>query len=215
MRCRGLKEGDLPEGEWLCPECVRTFGDRRQYEGRADGPVVNTIFAGPWTGPEARFGNDVALELSDIVTGLRANKFASAFGLPVADADGSSDYYDTVTRPMDLGTVAAKLASRAYYGSGVGGDVFDAARVVQDVRLVFHNCKAYNRHMSTIWRMADVLSREFETALRDRVRLTPAQAQRAAALYEHEAATALKEEEEEREGEGAGGDGSGSVGSKE
>ena len=53
-----------------------------------------------------------------------------------------------------------------------------ARAFMRDVRLVWANCRAYNRPMSTISRMADVLSREWETALRDRLALSSREAAR-------------------------------------
>ena len=48
---------------------------------------------------------------------------------------GVPDYLDVIARPMDLGTVRAKLRRRGY-GSA---DAF-----ASDVRLVFNNAKQYN-----------------------------------------------------------------------
>ena len=55
----------------------------------------------------------------------------------------------------------ARLAS-GFYGAGAA---FDAPRAAMDVRLVAHNARLFNKPGSTIWRMADVLFRETETAL--------------------------------------------------
>jgi hypothetical protein len=76
---------------------------------------------------------------------------------------------------MDLGRIKTGLSASGVYGTGAA---FDPVRLIADMRLVFHNCRLFNKPLSTIWRMADVLFRELETALRDRVALSPDQAHR-------------------------------------
>ena len=76
---------------------------------------------------------------------------------------------------MDLGRIRSGVITGVYGGTGTA---FEPVRLIADMRLVFHNCRLFNKPLSTIWRMADVLFREMETALRDRVALSPEQARR-------------------------------------
>lgn len=175
-----LRLGDVPEGEWLCPDCVREFGRPGSGTSRPAGPGY---FDGPFSGRGARCGGAPEAELRDIVAGLRASDFAAPFLEPV-DA-GFRAYHAAIPRPRDLGTIASALAAGREYGRGAA---FDAPRALTDLRLVWANCKRFNRPMSTIWRLADVLSRETEAALRERVRLTDAQAAELRALRERELA---------------------------
>jgi hypothetical protein len=55
MTCLKVKE--LPDGEWRCPECERTFGRHGEHEtaaGSATGPVVTALYHGPFSAPAAR-----------------------------------------------------------------------------------------------------------------------------------------------------------------
>jgi len=62
-------------------------------------------------------------------------------------------YLDIIARPMDLGTVAEKLHAGKYSG---------APAFVQDVRLVFSNCCAYNEPGSPLFKLAQDLAQRFE-----------------------------------------------------
>lgn len=171
QKCVGIS-GSLPEGEWKCPFCVTAFGAHGQYVDSAAGPIVTCIYPGPFNGAKATKPR-IEAEIADLVETLRDHEFGPPFGQAV-DTDMLPDYLSIIKKPMDLGKITGKM-SRKHYGSG---DAFDAARALADIRLVWYNCKKYNTHMSTIWRFADVLSRETETAIRDRMKLTPEQAAR-------------------------------------
>jgi hypothetical protein len=56
------------------------------------------------------------------------------------------DYFDVVTKPMDLGTVKANLAE-GYYNHGAAG----TAQLVADVRLVFENCVMYTPDPESVY----------------------------------------------------------------
>lgn len=178
-----LKVRDVPDGEWRCPVCVTAFGADGEHEteaGSASGPIVTALFKGPFNAPRKR-KTTVQEELWDILETLRDNEFAPSFLTPV-DVSVTPGYSASVKHPRDLGTIRRGLEAGSY---GVGS-AFDPVRVIGDLRLVFHNCRWYNKPLSTIWRMADVLFRELETALRDRVALTPSQAARLEALRDAE-----------------------------
>jgi hypothetical protein len=109
-----------------------------------------------------------AHRLAALVVTLCEHPMARDFQEPVVDVPG---YSALVTRPMDYGTLRAALAR------GV-----DIVRLIADARLVPFNCRLFNIPGSTIWRIADLLSRVTETTLRDKVRLTDEQAKRLAAI---------------------------------
>jgi hypothetical protein len=87
-----------------------------------------------------------------------------------------------VRRPRDYRSIRSALGSGRY---GAGG-AFDAPRVAADLRLVVYNARLFNRPGTMLWRMADVLFRATETALRDRVRLSAEEAARLRALTAEE-----------------------------
>lgn len=207
--CLKLKIDELGEGEWMCPECIKTFGPNKERLSSMDGPIVTAPFYdGSWTGPKASAGGREA-ELLAIVKTLQENEFAVSFTEPVPAA--LKDYHKAIPRAMDLGCLYSRLAGKATWGGSAGakdaykasqaaaaassrrgrdkdgdrvesgfyygtGDDFDAPRAITDLRLVWSNCKTYNKPMSTIWRMADLMSRETETMLRDRIVMTSGEA---------------------------------------
>jgi len=163
---------------------VRAFGVHGEYESgaaTAAGPVVTALFDGPFRAPLARRGASALEELTCIVDTLCDHEFAVPFSTPV-DVAAVPGYAAAVKHPRDLGTVREGLRT----GGNASSPELDIARVITDLRLVFHNCRLFNKPLSTIWRMADVLFRELETALRDRVALTAAQAARLDALRQAE-----------------------------
>lgn len=162
-RCVGLNE--LPAGDWYCPACALAFGPDGKWENSTAGPVCTTLYDGPFNGPRSGAGS-TREQLTAALAALKAHEFADPFLIPVPPTNKA--YYGFVPHPMDFSTVTSKFDSGAYEQ----GDSIDAARLITDIRLIFHNCKEYNRHMGALWRMADALSRQFETALRDTVRLT-------------------------------------------
>ena len=144
---------------------------------------MTALFAGPFRAPLARRGASALEELTSIVDTLFDHEFAVPFSTPV-DVAAVPGYAAAVKHPRDLGTIREGLRSTGTSSSS--SSELDIARVITDLRLVFHNCRLFNKPLSTIWRMADVLFRELETALRDRVALTAAQAARLEALRQAE-----------------------------
>merc|ERR1712146_95280 len=69
---------------------------------------------------------------------------------------GLTDYPVIVKRPMDLGTIKMKLEN---------GEYQKAQEVIEDVRLVWTNCKLYNMEGSYFYNIAEKLSKKFEERL--------------------------------------------------
>ncbi|KAL4422609.1 hypothetical protein ABPG75_008806 [Micractinium tetrahymenae] len=74
------------------------------------------------------------------------------FGEPVKE-QFAPGYYQQISRPMDLGTVLAKLARGAYES------VYD---LQDDVRLVFGNCRKYNSQGHPVRQLGDATAQQFE-----------------------------------------------------
>ncbi|CAN0398341.1 unnamed protein product [Laminaria digitata] len=64
-------------------------------------------------------------------------------------------YEEKVDEPMDFGTIKGKLDNWDYRRN-------DPLGFQRDVRLVFTNCKVFNKFGSTIWYIADYLQAKFE-----------------------------------------------------
>jgi hypothetical protein len=149
-------------------------------------------------------------ELSDLLlSSIRQHDMSLTFWVPV-DARSVPLYAKIIKRPMDYGSMAEALkgASDRYFKGGSGSSSqrsFDPVRFCADLRLVAFNARKFNKPGSTIWRMADVLFRDTETALRDRLRLTEEQAEELAAIRALETpelpkwVPEVQEEEEEEE----------------
>ena len=85
--------------------------------------------------PEGRLKN-VFNHCDQILSAVKQSRDSVLFWKPVDPvADGVPDYFTIVKKPMDLGTVHAKLHGRGYKSS----DDF-----VSDVRQVWSNCKLFN-----------------------------------------------------------------------
>lgn len=83
---------------------------------------------------------------------IMAHKWSWPFNTPV-DITVYKDYLETVSKPMDFGTVKRQLESGQY----TTPDAFLA-----DVRLVFNNAQAYNKPGSDVFVMANTLQEKFE-----------------------------------------------------
>ncbi len=86
---------------------------------------------------------------------LEENTWCDIFREPV-ELEHFPDYTSIVDQPMDLGTIREKLEPPCSYRRNSPDDF------ARDVRQVWHNCKVYNKHGSSIWYTADYLSKHFE-----------------------------------------------------
>ncbi|CAM9192953.1 unnamed protein product, partial [Scytosiphon promiscuus] len=84
----------------------------------------------------------------DMVAILISRPLAAAFVRPV-DPALVPGYADVVSKPMDLSTVRRRLWSRRYQWH---------QEVVDDLRLVWSNAKAFNQENTDFWHAADSLS---------------------------------------------------------
>eukprot|EP00657_Telonema_sp_P-1_P004690 TRINITY_DN2104_c0_g1_i4.p1 TRINITY_DN2104_c0_g1~~TRINITY_DN2104_c0_g1_i4.p1 ORF type:complete len:317 (-),score=96.43 TRINITY_DN2104_c0_g1_i4:74-1024(-) len=88
---------------------------------------------------------------------LMNNKNAMPFNVPVDYIKlGIPDYPNVITKPMDLGTVEANLASGVYENMD---------EWIADVRLVFHNAKSFNPADHVVHKMAKMLESNFDKKL--------------------------------------------------
>ncbi len=69
---------------------------------------------------------------------------------------GLVDYPEIVKHPMDLGTIKKKIESNNYD---------NPEKIINDIRLVWSNCMAYNQDGSEFYHLADVFSRKFESSI--------------------------------------------------
>ena len=66
------------------------------------------------------------------------------------------DYFDIVSKPMDLGTIKKKLSHNCYA---------NASQFVEDMRLVWNNCYKYNGEQHIVSKCAKELQNSFEECL--------------------------------------------------
>lgn len=68
------------------------------------------------------------------------------------------DYYDVITRPMDLSTIRNGVHSFRYSTPG---------ELLADVRLIFSNCVEYNARTTPEYRAGQSLAKFFQTRVRE------------------------------------------------
>jgi len=89
-----------------------------------------------------------------ILERMMKHPFAGPFLEPVDPvALGIPDYLLIIKHPMDFGTISNKMSQGAYQ---------DKIHFVNDMKLVFNNCRTYNMPGSEIYRMADILATIFD-----------------------------------------------------
>ncbi len=77
-----------------------------------------------------------------MMTTLSRNASAWIFMEPVnVESLNIPDYYTIVKKPMDFGTIKTKLKEQRYAG---------IAEFMEDMELVFYNCKLYNGEISGV-----------------------------------------------------------------
>jgi len=114
---------------------LREMGWREDQKGRLD-QKLHTIF-------------------TDVIDKLKKHECAWPFLDPV-DPDEVVDYYDVIKEPMDLSTVENRL-KKDYYRTK---DIF-----ISDVRLIFDNCRTYNRESTEYYECANKLEEYFKTLM--------------------------------------------------
>ncbi|XP_033831967.1 bromodomain-containing protein 3-like [Periophthalmus magnuspinnatus] len=88
-----------------------------------------------------------------VVKSLWKHPFAWPFHKPVdAVTLGLHDYHETITSPMDLGTIKKRLENNYYWNS---------AECMQDINTMFTNCYIYNKPTDDIVLMALALEKIF------------------------------------------------------
>ncbi|CAM9554270.1 unnamed protein product, partial [Scytosiphon promiscuus] len=89
-----------------------------------------------------------------VLSTLMEDDLSLIFHDPV-DLDAYPSYEEKVDEPMDFGTIKSKLDNWEYRRN-------DPLGFTRDVRLVFTNCKVFNKFGSAIWYIADYLQAKFE-----------------------------------------------------
>jgi len=80
-----------------------------------------------------------------------SDPYALSFLDPV-DTNLYDDYLDVIETPICLNDVKNKLRTNQYKGQ------YQFGKFIQDLRLIWRNCKIYNLYQSQIWQCAHVLS---------------------------------------------------------
>ncbi|KAI9712944.1 MAG: histone acetyltransferase [Chrysothrix sp. TS-e1954] len=88
---------------------------------------------------------------------IQSHKQAWPFLKPV-DKDEVDDYYNVIKSPMDLSTVEERLESDSYH---------TAQDLVNDLRLIFSNCRQYNDAKSIYTKCAASLEKHMWTFIRE------------------------------------------------
>jgi len=116
--------------------------------------------------PRGRPGRRVATPLSrmkSIHRSLMVHKNAYIFLRPVDPVYWEiPDYFEVIKNPMDLGTIKERIDA-GYY------DEKNVEAYAADVRLVWSNAMTYNKDDTPVFKMARIMSREFEYQWQTRI----------------------------------------------
>ena len=96
-------------------------------------------------------GKEEAAKLKSIIDALEKDPRSYDFLQPVDHVGwGLTDYLDIVKKPMDLGTLKANLKNEQYS---------TVDECLEDLKLIWTNCKTYNVEGSEIWKLAHQLEK--------------------------------------------------------
>ncbi|CAL1569724.1 unnamed protein product [Knipowitschia caucasica] len=97
--------------------------------------------------------NQLQFMQKKVVKALWKHPFAWPFHKPVDAVElGLHDYHETITSPMDLGSIKKRLENNYYWS---------AAECMQDINTMFTNCYIYNKPTDDIVLMALALEKVF------------------------------------------------------
>mmetsp|Transcript_49382 Transcript_49382/g.56883 ORF Transcript_49382/g.56883 Transcript_49382/m.56883 type:complete len:232 (+) Transcript_49382:31-726(+) len=96
-------------------------------------------------------GREENKKLNSLLQALYDNADSEVFRNPVdVKGLGLKDYLDIIKTPMDLGTVKKNLKANKYK---------TVEECLDDIQLVWDNCKRYNAEGSWIWKVAEKLEK--------------------------------------------------------
>lgn len=125
-------------------------------------PEISNLLSNPLSiSPEALDQNNEPDEWYSVCTqifnALWKLKGANIFHKPVDTVKlHLPDYFTVIKNPMDLGTAKKKLSFNAYR---------DATDFIDDIELVFYNCRTYNGTQSDVGQIGVSCNQEFERLL--------------------------------------------------
>jgi len=106
-------------------------------------------------GTKNKRGNQELNLCEEVLLGLQKHEDAWPFRHPV-DLKKVPDYTKVIHRPMDFDTVQKKLQTMNYE---------DAWQFIEDVKLVFENCKIYNDESDDVYACGQRMQEHFKELL--------------------------------------------------
>jgi bromodomain adjacent to zinc finger domain protein 1A len=94
--------------------------------------------------------------LEDLLNAMMKHRDGWPFDRPITKAD-APDYYRVVKRPIDLGTIRSAINRMKYSCNN---------EVLVDIRLVFENCRMYNKEDAEEYQCGERLERYFNREIR-------------------------------------------------
>jgi Bromodomain len=135
--------GNEDDSKWECHVCLREKEDLPAYTlmGMDSQPLIGAAY----NGLRATTDDDlrqisVLSKMHEMIEKLTNGDFGALFAVPV-DCRVVTDYLKFIKRPMDLGTIGAKLLNgtyKSYFEANQSWDDIHTA-VLTDLELVFHN----------------------------------------------------------------------------
>ncbi|CAB9499372.1 Nucleosome-remodeling factor subunit NURF301 [Seminavis robusta] len=157
-------EGNEAGNKWECSVCRKEKGDLPEYilNGADSQPMISAEYGAlkSETVTDNLTQIDVLCKTHEMLEKLMHADFGALFAVPV-DSKQVPDYPAIIKKPMDLGTIAARIINgsyKKYFEANRSWDDIHLA-ILKDIELVWHNCFHYNVEGSSIYRMAEVLRR--------------------------------------------------------
>jgi len=160
--CLPINEA-VRDDNWTCHVCEKeTFPQACDLlSSAAYVPAMERVFGKLSVKQDGRRYLIVLSRLAEMVAVLAAYDYGGVFGEPV-DLSENNTYLKQVERPMDLGTIAAKLVDPGgeYFRAGVLSLFGTVHAVLRDVQTIWDNCYLFNQKKSVIYRMGEVMERK-------------------------------------------------------
>jgi len=94
--------------------------------------------------------------LEDLLNAMMRHKDGWPFDRPITKTE-APDYHKIVRRPMDLGTIRSSINRMKYSCNN---------EVLEDIRLVFENCRLYNKEEAEEYQCGERLERYFKKEIK-------------------------------------------------
>jgi len=160
--CLPIDKSSIPDS-WSCHHCEREKKPDPKEDfvtGEGVEDEIRCLFYEWEDDADTKYFTIIA-RIYEMIEKLVNYSFGEMFAKPVDPA--FTEYYMSVSRPMDLGTIKEKVLNQSGYSTRRNLRLFDVVlNALEDVQLVWKNCHFFNQKGSSIYRMASVQQRKYQ-----------------------------------------------------